>query len=140
MDKAVVSSGCCRLFRSVSSPCRAIIELPPAERDKQKLFDVWTTHTKDCQVCQNALKNINRLTMLTYVAAIACLCFGVVLDARATALKGTLDGNTSILTIAPPGGFWWALGGAIALGILGYQLKRLSRLFYVYEFNHSHND
>ncbi len=25
-------------------------ELPPAERNKQKLFDVWKTHTKDCQV------------------------------------------------------------------------------------------
>ncbi len=31
-------------------------DLPPMETDKQKLFDVYSTHTKDCQVCQNQFK------------------------------------------------------------------------------------
>jgi phenylpropionate dioxygenase-like ring-hydroxylating dioxygenase large terminal subunit len=119
-------------------------QLPPPEQDKQKLFDVWTTHTKDCRVCRDALKNINRITIFAYVAAIACFCLGIVVDARAIALKTALTANVSnhisILTVAPPGSFWALLGGAIALAVLGYQLQRLSRLFYVYEFSHSHND
>ncbi len=106
--------------------------LPPPERDKQKLFDVWTTHTQDCSVCQKALKNINRLSMLAYIAAVVCFCLGVIVDARTVASAGQ--------AVIPPAGFWWAIGGTILFAIAGYQLKRLSRLFYVYEFEHSHND
>ncbi len=36
-------------------------DLPFLELDKQKLFDVWTTHTQHCKVCKDALKNIKRL-------------------------------------------------------------------------------
>jgi len=128
-------------------------DLPPAERDKQKLFDVWTSHTQHCQVCQDALKNINRVSALAYVVAVVCLCLGVMVDARAVAMKsaiafGTAHGAiatmeqsaTSLFTVVPPAGFWWALGGAIVFAIVGYQLKKFSRLFYVYEFEHAHND
>jgi phenylpropionate dioxygenase-like ring-hydroxylating dioxygenase large terminal subunit len=128
-------------------------DLPQTERDKQKLFDVWTSHTQHCKVCQDALKNINRLSVLAYVVAVVCLCLGVMVDARAVAMKsaiafGTAQGaiatigqsTTSFLTVVPPAGFWWALGGAILFAIVGYLLKKLSRLFYVYEFEHAHND
>ena len=119
-------------------------DLPPAQRDKQKLFDVWTTHTQHCRVCRNAVKNINRLTVLTYVAAVVCLCLGVIVDARAVAMKVAVatEGQTatSLLSVVPPTGFWWALGGAILFAIAGYLLKKFSRLFYVYEFDHAHND
>lgn len=119
-------------------------DLPPAERDKQKLFDVWTTHTQNCRVCQDALKNINRLTVLAYVAAVVCLFLGAIVDARAVAVKAaiaTFEHTTpSLLTAVPPAGFWWALGGAILFATAGYLLKKFSRLFYVYEFEHAHND
>ncbi len=119
-------------------------DLPPAERDKQKLFDVWTTHTQDCVVCQNALKSINRFTVLAYVAAAVCLCLGLIVDARTVAMKVAIatveQTTTSLLTVMPPSGFWWALGGAILFAMVGYLLKKLSRLFYVYQFEHAHND
>jgi hypothetical protein len=95
-------------------------------------------------VCQNALKNINRLTVLAYVAAVVCLFLGVIVDARAVAMKAAIapigQTATSLLTVVPPGGFWWALGGAILFATVGYLLKKFSRLFYVYEFEHAHND
>ena len=126
-------------WASGSSP-----HLPPAEPDKQKLFDVWTTHTQHCQVCQNALKNINRLTVLTYVAAVLCLGLAVMVDARAVAMKVALgtatQTTTSLLTTVPPAGFWWAIVGAILLAMAGYLLKKFGRLFLVYEFEHAHND
>jgi hypothetical protein len=128
-------------------------DLPPAERDKQKLFDVWTTHTQECKVCQDALKTINRFSVLAYIAAAVCLGLGVIVDARAVAVKaaiafGTAQGAIatvdqtapSLLTVVPPAGFWWAVGGAILLAMVGYLLKKFSRLFYVYEFEHAHND
>ncbi|WP_026733903.1 aromatic ring-hydroxylating dioxygenase subunit alpha [Fischerella sp. PCC 9605] len=119
-------------------------ELPHVERDKQKLFDVWTTHTQNCKVCQDALKNINRLTVLTYVTAALCLCLGVIVDARTVAMRSAIavmeQTRTSVFTFVPPAEFWWALGGAILFAVVGYLLKKFSRLFYVYEFEHAHND
>ena len=118
-------------------------QLPQADSDKKQLFDVWTTHTKDCVVCQNAVARINRLTVLSYVGAVVCLLMGIVIDGRTVAFKiaTTADSiNLSPWTIIPPTGFWIAMSGAIILAIIGYFLKKLSRLFKVYEFEHSHND
>ncbi|OWY64909.1 (2Fe-2S)-binding protein [cyanobacterium TDX16] len=113
--------------------------LPPIEQDKQKLFDVWTTHTQQCRVCQDALKNINRLAVLARAAAIACLCLGVIVDSRTVAMKAVVTGGTSLLT-APPTQFWWAVGSAVLFAMLEYSLKKLRQLFYVYEFEHAQND
>lgn len=125
-----------------TSGCSA--QLPPAERDKQKLFDVWTTHTQHCKVCQDALKNINRLTVLAYVAAVVCFSLGVLVDSRAIAMKAGVatveQTTTSFFTYFPTVGFWWAFGGTIAFATVGYLLKKFSRLFYVYEFEHARND
>ncbi len=119
-------------------------DLPAAEKDKQKLFDVWTTHTQNCRICQSALKTINRLTVVAYLAAMVCLIVGVIADTRAVAVKTALvsvgQTTTSVLSFIPPAEFWWALGGAILLATVGYLLNLFSRLFYVYHFEHSHND
>jgi phenylpropionate dioxygenase-like ring-hydroxylating dioxygenase large terminal subunit len=119
------------------------LQLPPPERDKQKLFDVWTTHTQHCSVCQDALKNINRLTILSFVAAIVCLSVGIVIDARTAATQIALASlgqtSTSVLNI-PPLAFWCLVVGAILFATMGYLLKKLSRMFYIYEFEHAHND
>ncbi|MBD2169271.1 Rieske 2Fe-2S domain-containing protein [Calothrix membranacea FACHB-236] len=115
----------------------------PSELDKQQLFDVWTTHTQNCRVCQDALNNIKRLYTSAYGLAVICLCVSVVIDARAIAIKAALASVNqtpiSLLTL-PPIGFWWTLGSAIVFATLGYLLQKFSRLFYVYEFEHSHND
>ncbi len=118
-------------------------QLPNAESDKRQLFDVWNTHTKDCVVCQNALTKINRLTVLSYVGALVCLLIGIVIDGRAVAFKmaTTVDSmNISLFQVIPPTGFWIAIAGAIILVTIGYLLKKLSRLFYFYEFEHSRNN
>ena len=112
--------------------------LPDPERDKQKLFDVWTTHTQDCMVCQNALKNINRLTKIVYVASIVCLGLGLFIDARKIAMKAATEAAN--LTLIPTTGLMWAVGSAILLALIGYLLGKFSKLFYIYEFDHSHND
>ncbi|MGL5135588.1 MAG: Rieske 2Fe-2S domain-containing protein [Planktothrix sp.] len=104
--------------------------LPPADLNKQQLFDVWTMHTQNCQVCQNALKNINRLTVFSNIAAILCFVLAVMVDAR----------TVHQLMAMPPIGFWVLLGSAIAFATSGYFLKKFSRLFYIYEFEHAHND
>lgn len=106
--------------------------LPTPELDKQKLFDVWTTHTQHCSVCQNALKNINRLIISAFATSIILTFLSVILDARAVAAK----------TVAsfPDTSFWLALLGAVAFAGIGYLLIKLRRLFYVYEFEHARND
>lgn len=113
-------------------------ELPPAEMDKQRLFDVWTTHTKHCHACQSALAIINRWQVIAYGVAIVCLILALMVDARAIALQSEF--SSSPLTMTPPAGFWWAMGSGILFVIIGYLLKKLSRLFYIYEFEHAQND
>ena len=115
-------------------------QLPNAELDKEKLFDVWTTHTQHCQVCQDALKNIKRLMVLSYVGAIACLFLALFLDGRYIAIQATQSDTISMLNTLPPLGFGVAIAGGIILAITGYLLKKLSRLFYVYKFSHADND
>jgi phenylpropionate dioxygenase-like ring-hydroxylating dioxygenase large terminal subunit len=118
-------------------------EFSSSELDKRQLFDVWETHTKNCVVCQKALKKINRLKLLSYIGAVACSFLAIAIDARAVAYKtattvGSID--LSFWQTIPPTGFWIALAAAIILAIVGYLLQKLSRLFYVYEFEHSRND
>ncbi len=110
---------------------------PLGESNKKQLFDVWETHTKDCLACQNGLKKINRLQVLGYIGAIFCLVVGIVIDARAVALNVQ---NISPFKVIPPNGFWLAMAGAIILVTMSYLLKKLSRLFYTYEFEHSRNN
>ncbi|MDJ0677049.1 MAG: Rieske 2Fe-2S domain-containing protein [Calothrix sp. MO_167.B42] len=119
-------------------------QLPPPEYDKQKLFDVWNTHTKDCYVCQKALKNINRISLAAYIMSIVCLCWGIIVDARyiaiqAIQLSASPEMLLSALSWAPPLNFWLAVIGAVLFALTGYLLKKFTRLFYVYEFEHSHN-
>ncbi|MDJ0718066.1 MAG: Rieske 2Fe-2S domain-containing protein [Prochloraceae cyanobacterium] len=114
--------------------------LPPVEHDKSKLFDVWTTHTKNCTVCQDALKNFNRITKFSFAASVTCLFLAIFLDSRAVAIEAASKQiDTNILFIAPSTGFWLALGGAIILAIIGYFLNKFARLFLVYEFHHADN-
>lgn len=107
--------------------------LPPAERDKRVLFDIWSTHTKDCQACRKALKNIERGTVALYIAAMICFGAGILVDAR-------IIGVTAQLWTIPTAGFWVAIALSILFAGGGYLLQKFSRLFYVYEFEHAHND
>ncbi|WP_019507610.1 Rieske 2Fe-2S domain-containing protein [Pleurocapsa sp. PCC 7319] len=109
-------------------------QLPHPELDKEKLFDVWATHTQHCRVCQDALKNINRLTVLSYIGAIACLFLALFIDERYLATEGLKE------VVFPSLEFWIAIISAIILATGGYLLKKLSRLFYVYKFSHVDND
>lgn len=115
------------------------LEMPPVERDKDKLFDVYSTHTKDCKVCQDALKNINRFTMFSFISSGICLFFALFIDSRNVA-QYKLDTVMSLFSVAPPLSFWLLVIGAISLGLVGYYLKKFSKLFYVYHFEHYHND
>ena len=118
-------------------------QLTNNDLDKQQLFDVWTTHTKNCLVCQNALKRINLLKSLSYVVALICVLIGVVIDARVIAFQVATNTdlvNVSLLDVIPPTAFWISLSGAVIFATSGYLLQKLSRLFYVYEFEHANNN
>ncbi|MGD1805489.1 Rieske 2Fe-2S domain-containing protein [Dapis sp. BLCC M126] len=117
-------------------------QLPNPESDKRQLFDVWNTHTKDCVVCRDALTNINRFKVLSYVGALVCLLIGIIIDARTVAFRmtTTVEMNISPFTVTPSTEFWVAIVGAIVLGTIGYLLQKFSQLFYVYEFEHSRNN
>jgi len=74
--------------------------------------------------------------VLAYVVAGVCLFVGIMVDARTVALQVATAGAN----VMPPLGFWWAILGAVLCAGGGYLLQKLTRLFYVYEFEHAHND
>jgi len=82
------------------------------------------------------------LILFSYIGAIVSVFLAIFLDARSLALQvaTTNLANISPLSLFPTLGFWMAILGAIGLAIIGYALQKLSRLFYVYEFEHSRND
>ena len=110
---------------------------PTASESHSSLFDVWGTHTQHCHTCQQALKRISWLTRGIWGGALLALLVAVVLDARFYALTAA---TSTTLWQMPPLSVLLLLGVAMALGISGYLLKRLSQLFYVYEFHHADND
>jgi phenylpropionate dioxygenase-like ring-hydroxylating dioxygenase large terminal subunit len=107
-------------------------DLPSAELDKRVLFDVWQTHTVNCQYCQTALKRLRWARTGSYGLAIVVLVLAILLEAQSIALTG----QTELISIA--------FGGrvAISLGLtaLGYGIHKLIGLFSVYEFEHAQND
>lgn len=115
-------------------------QLPPPQRDKEQLFDVWHTHTKDCQVCRQALKRIQQLKIVMLISAVVCFGLGVMLDARSQALYAITHPDASVLLMAPPPEFWELVLCSVAFATGGYLLQRFSRMFYVYTFDHAHND
>lgn len=101
------------------------------------LFDVWSTHTQHCHTCQQALKRVKRLTMVTWIGAGLALLLAIALDARFLALH-----SASVPSIwqVPPTSTLVLVGLVGLLAIAGALLHRLSRLFYIYEFQHADND
>mmetsp|Transcript_11955 Transcript_11955/g.21705 ORF Transcript_11955/g.21705 Transcript_11955/m.21705 type:complete len:658 (-) Transcript_11955:1360-3333(-) len=87
-------------------------ELPYRESDKSVLFDTYHAHTKHCQYCLQALKNITRIRNLAIVLGILRLGLG--------------DGP-------------WRLIVAFVCFGLAAALQKFKGLFYKYEFEHADN-
>ena len=87
--------------------------MPEREMDKTVLFDVYNTHTKNCAVCLEALKNLKLLRNGFFAASFASV--------------GLSHGPAAVAAGA-------ALAGA------GLLLNKLIGLFYKYEFEHALND
>ncbi len=115
-------------------------DLPSAELDKHVLFDVWHTHTVNCQYCQTSLKRLRWARTGSYGLAIVVLVLSILLEARSLAQPlGTriaLTGQTELISIAFVGRVSISLG----LTALGYGIHKLIGLFYVYKFEHAQND
>ncbi len=87
--------------------------LPPREMNKALLFDVYNTHTKNCAVCMEALKNLKLARNGLFAAGFVCI--GISHGPAAVAL------------------------GAVFTGA-GLLVNQLIGLFYKYEFEHAFND
>jgi phenylpropionate dioxygenase-like ring-hydroxylating dioxygenase large terminal subunit len=107
-------------------------EMPPAERDKRILFDVWSTHTQHCQYCQAALQRLKLARFGSFGLAVVLLAWAILTDAQSIALGQ----QTGLISIGLMG--WMAL--SLGMGAIGFGIHKLIGLFYVYEFEHAHND
>jgi hypothetical protein len=85
---------------------------------------VWDTHTRNCETCQQALRNLDRLRVAVFAAAALLLIVTIGLDGRGANIHAV----------------WTLLAGAVLLGVGGLLLQKLRRLFFEYEFSHADND
>ena len=117
--------------------------LESGKSNSQELFDVYHTHTKNCRYCQKALTRIKLFSTLSYVIAGLLGIIAVWLDLRHLLLevaKGSIlaDGTLPLFLPSASVGVLFLLA-LIFVGV-GFGLGKFTRLFYVYEFNHFHND
>jgi phenylpropionate dioxygenase-like ring-hydroxylating dioxygenase large terminal subunit len=87
--------------------------MPQREMNKEILFDVYNTHTKNCKICMDALKNLKMARNGLFAA--------------------------SFVTIGLSHGPAAVAGGAALAGV-GLLINKLIGLFYKYEFEHAFND
>ncbi len=87
--------------------------MPQREMNKEILFDVYNTHTKNCKICMEALKNLKMARNGLFAA--------------------------SFVTIGLSHGPAAVAGGAALAGV-GLLINKLIGLFYKYEFEHAFND
>lgn len=94
-------------------PYRNQPAMPPV--DKAVVFDQWNSHTKHCQYCLGALKNLKRL-------------------------RGALFMLATTLGVLRPLGRVGSLASVLATTGLGVLTHKLIGRFYKYEYSHAHND
>lgn len=88
----------------------------PQRLPSEQLFDVYTAHTKNCQVCQTALKNFNKAKVTLAIAAIFCAI--------------VRPFPNPILSFVATG----------VLSLAGLAIHAFTRLYYKYEFSHQQNN
>lgn len=84
-------------------------------RGSENIYDMWDAHTKHCQYCQTAYRN---LEALKYVS----------LAALSVAVIGLPDGSTERSVVA------------VASSLLAIALHKFNDLFKRYEYSHADND
>ena len=100
--------------------------------DSRQLFDVYSTHTQHCRYCQTALNRIKKISVACYVFTGIFILLALWLNSHHTDI---LVNNFTY----PLSEIIMLVCGAIT-GTKGYLLQKLSRLFYVYKFDHFNND
>eukprot|EP00752_Nemacystus_decipiens_P010518 g9366.t1 len=107
--------------------------LPPREHNREVLFNVWETHTKNCQSCLGALKNVKRALKATKTSAVVSFAWALLRGARAlgtTAPSASVLNTVTARAVLP--------GVALMLASLGATkaLEKLHGMFYSYSFHH----
>eukprot|EP00899_Mesostigma_viride_P017289 jgi/Mesvir1/25561/Mv01797-RA.1 len=137
--------------------------MPPIERDPQKLFSTWNSHTKDCRRCQEGLRALTRakfgamgvsaaslvVALMSATATVGAMAAATLMPAQSgaagaapAAVQGFL--GLDLLTLvsvfgANSGSAAW-LSVSFVAAVSAFLLHKYSSLFYVYTFSHQDNE
>ncbi len=101
-------------FASGHIPFRGDTTMPAS--DREAVFDVWNSHTKNCKYCIDALGRIKAVRKITFL------------------------GSALVATIRPRAlGIVGSTLTALGLSGLGLALSKLIGMFYRFEFSHAEN-
>ncbi|CAN0392599.1 unnamed protein product [Pylaiella littoralis] len=109
--------------------------LPPREHNREALFNVYESHTKNCANCQGALKNVKKASRAAKTAAVVSFAWALLRGARAVG-TATASPSASVLNAVTMRAM--LPGVALTLASLGTvkALKKLHGMFFTYSFHH----
>mmetsp|Transcript_24265 Transcript_24265/g.34184 ORF Transcript_24265/g.34184 Transcript_24265/m.34184 type:complete len:264 (+) Transcript_24265:1703-2494(+) len=114
-DKGVINfRNWLRILAGGSIPYKNNPSMPPADNDV--VFDQWNGHTKHCQYCLAALKNLRKARFASFFVS---ACIAVLRPAKMKLVN---------------------LAATFVTAGLGLLLGKLIGLFYKFEFSHAHDD
>eukprot|EP00193_Tetraselmis_chui_P008014 CAMPEP_0177757412 /NCGR_PEP_ID=MMETSP0491_2-20121128/3627_1 /TAXON_ID=63592 /ORGANISM="Tetraselmis chuii, Strain PLY429" /LENGTH=525 /DNA_ID=CAMNT_0019273057 /DNA_START=612 /DNA_END=2189 /DNA_ORIENTATION=+ len=121
--------------------------MPPAERDPEKLYNLWDSHVRHCSICKAALAKTKLWQKAVAVASVLCLFAGIATysaSAAAAVAAGSVAIPSNIASLpllwhTPPTSSLWAVVAGALLAVVAWQLKRLERAFHVLTFSHADN-
>ncbi|CAM9176121.1 unnamed protein product [Ectocarpus sp. 13 AM-2016] len=111
--------------------------LPPRERNREALFNVYENHTKSCTSCQGALKNVTKMLTTAKTAAVISFTWAVLRGARAVGTAAAAGSPSApvinavtVRAMLPAVALAFASVGAVKI------LEKLRGMFYTYSFHH----
>ncbi|KAL6745256.1 hypothetical protein V8C86DRAFT_3154847 [Haematococcus lacustris] len=122
--------------------------LPEVERDPQKLFDTWNTHTRRCKICKTAHDNMVKGQPLAWVVAAVAAVQATILTASSAAtnasalaaagMPASAATTASAFSLPPPGALACLAVALLAVGV-ALLMGKLVGLFHVFPFSHADN-
>ncbi|CAM9218430.1 unnamed protein product [Scytosiphon promiscuus] len=109
--------------------------LPPREHNRDVLFNVYESHTKNCASCMGALKNVKKLLRAAKTSAVISFAWALLRGARAVTATAASPSSPVINAVTTRAMLPAAALTVTSLGAVK-ALKVLHGMFYNYSFHH----
>ncbi|CAN0003370.1 unnamed protein product [Scytosiphon promiscuus] len=109
--------------------------LPPRQRNREKLFNVYESHTKSCSSCLGALKNVKKMRQAANASAVISFAWALLLGARTVAITAASRSSPVLNAVIAKAMLPAVVLTLVSLGA-AKALDKLHGMFHTYSFHH----